>query len=92
VTDANRGRPGARTESRLREEEVVWLTTVRPDGQPQPVPVWFLWDGEGLLVYSREGQQKLRNVRRNPKVALNFNSDEHGGEVVRAEGTAEILE
>ena len=43
---------GSRAEERLRNEEIAWLTTVRPDGQPQSVPVWFLWDGEGFLVYS----------------------------------------
>ncbi len=41
---------GARAESRLREEMIIWLTTVRSDGQPQSVPVWFLWDGEQVLA------------------------------------------
>ena len=36
---------GARAERRLREEKIAWLTTVRADGQSQPVPVWFLWNG-----------------------------------------------
>lgn len=34
----------ARVQKRLREEEIAWITTVRRDGQPQPVPVWFLWE------------------------------------------------
>lgn len=38
---------GGHAERRLREERIAWLTTVRADGQPQSVPVWFLWDGEG---------------------------------------------
>ena len=29
------------------------MTTVRSDGQPQTVPVWFLWDDEGFLIYSQ---------------------------------------
>ena len=33
---------GTRAERRLREEIMFWLTTVRSDGQPQSVPVWFL--------------------------------------------------
>lgn len=83
---------GGRAERRLREEEVAWITTVRPDGQPQSVPVWFFWDGEGFLVYSQPGRQKLRNIERNPRICLNLNSSSQGGDVVRAEGTAEILE
>jgi hypothetical protein len=37
---------GSRAEDRLRSEEIAWLTTVRLDGQPQSVPVRFLWDGK----------------------------------------------
>jgi predicted pyridoxine 5'-phosphate oxidase superfamily flavin-nucleotide-binding protein len=36
---------GARAERRLWEEIMTWLTTVRSDGQPRSVPVWFLRDG-----------------------------------------------
>lgn len=85
---------GGRAEKRLREEEIAWMTTVRPDGQPQSVPVWFLWDGETFLVYSQAGRQgqKLRNIERNPRVGLNLNSDAQGTDVARLEGTAEIVE
>lgn len=82
---------GARAERRLRGEEIAWLTTVRPDGQPQSVPVWFLWDGEGFLVYSRPGTRKLKNIEANPKINLNLNSNDNGGDVVRAECVAEVL-
>jgi PPOX class probable F420-dependent enzyme len=68
------------------------LTTVRSDGQPQSVPIWFLWDGETFLIYSQPGRQKLKNITRNPRVGLNLNSDAHGGAVVRTEGAAEIVE
>jgi PPOX class probable F420-dependent enzyme len=83
---------GARADRRLREEEVAWLTTVRSDGQPQSVPIWFLWDGETFLIYSQRGRQKLKNITGNPRVGLNLNSNAHGGEVVRAEDVAEIVE
>ena len=32
---------GGRAERRLREEQIACLTTVRSDGQPQSVLVWF---------------------------------------------------
>lgn len=51
-----------------------------------------MWDGEGFLIYSREGRQKLKNIARNPRVGLNLNSGETGDDVVRVEGTAEIAE
>ena len=36
---------GARVARHLREDVVVWLTTVTPSGAPLPAPVWFIWDG-----------------------------------------------
>jgi PPOX class probable F420-dependent enzyme len=83
---------GGRAERRLREEQIIWMTTVRSDGQPQSVPVWFFWDGEEFLVYSQPGRQKVRNIERDPRVGLNLNSNAQGGDVVCAEGTAEIVE
>ena len=56
------------------------------------MPVWFLWYVEKFLVYSRPGRQKLRNIERNPRVCLNLNSNAQGGDVVRVEGRAEIVE
>ena len=46
---------GARVERRLRDEIVIWLVTVGPSGAPEPAPVWFLWDGQSFVVYSRAG-------------------------------------
>jgi len=81
---------GKLADERLRSEDIIWLTTVSPSGQPQSIPVWFLWDGETILIYSQPNQAKIRNIESNPKVALNLNSDERGGHVVRLQGTAEI--
>ena len=83
---------GARADRRLREEGIIWLTTVRSDGQPQSVPVWFLWDGETFLIYSQPGRQKLKNIGRNPHVGLHLNSNARSGDVVRVEGKAEVAE
>jgi PPOX class probable F420-dependent enzyme len=83
---------GKQAKSRLKEEEISWLTTVRSDGQPQTVPVWFLWDDEGFLIYSQPDRQKLRNISRNTHVGLNLNSNARGGDIVRLEGTARIDE
>jgi PPOX class probable F420-dependent enzyme len=83
---------GARADRRLRGEIMMWLTTVRSDGQPQSVPVWFLWDGETFLIYSQRGRQKLKNIGRNARVGLHLNSNERGSDVVRVEGAAELLE
>ena len=81
---------GTRVTRWLDKEEIIWLTTVRADGTPQPSPVWFLWTDQTLLIYSEPNKPKLRNIERNPKVALNFNSTETGGHVVVITGEAHI--
>lgn len=81
---------GARVARRLREETIIWLTTVRADGRPQPSPVWFLWDGAGVLIYSQPGKPKVRNIGRNPRVALHFDGNGRGGDIVIFDGEARV--
>ena len=81
---------GQRVERRLAEEQVVWLTTVTPTGTPQPSPVWFLSEGDSVLLYSQPDTPKLRNIAANPTVALSFNADRHGGDVVVFTGEARV--
>src|ERR1700681_2467927 len=69
---------GKRIAERLETEIMIWLTTVDPGGTPQPNPVWFLWDGTTVLVYSHNRAARLRNLRTNPRVALNFDSANRG--------------
>jgi len=81
---------GERVQRRLREDIVVWLTTVGADGSPQPNPVWFLWDGESILTYNRADAWRLVHVRTRPRVALNFDGDGRGGDIVVITGRAEL--
>ena len=81
---------GARADRRLRTEQILWLTTVRADGQPQASPVWFVWDGETLLIFSQPDAQKLRNLAANPRVAVHVDTDEAGEDVVTIDGTAAV--
>ncbi|MEZ4500471.1 MAG: TIGR03667 family PPOX class F420-dependent oxidoreductase [Thermomicrobiales bacterium] len=81
---------GARVRHRLDNDLIVWLVTTDGKGTPQPSPVWFLPHGESILVYSRPNTAKLRNIERNPRVALHFDGDDHGGNIVIMTGTAVI--
>jgi PPOX class probable F420-dependent enzyme len=77
---------GERVARRLREEVVIWLTVTGADGTPQPSPVWFLWEGETFLIYTRANAKRLGHIERNPRVALNFDSD--GGDIIVFTGEA----
>jgi PPOX class probable F420-dependent enzyme len=72
---------GRKVKRRLRQEQIIWLTTVDSHNTPQPRPVWFHWDGETVLIFSQTGAAKLRHIAHNPRVALNFNTDHDGGSV-----------
>jgi hypothetical protein len=40
-------------EARLAANQIAWLTTVRPSGQPETVPVWFyVGDGAGTYTFT----------------------------------------
>lgn len=81
-----------RAQRRLREESVVWLTTVNGDGQPQSSPVGFLWHDGYILILSQPRAPKVRNIRGNPKVALHLEleRDPADGGVLTVEGTAAL--
>ena len=81
---------GARVVRRLQEETIGWLTTVGADGTPQPSPVWFLWDGETVLIYSQPNTPKLRHIAANPRVSLNLDGNGRGGDIVILTGEARV--
>lgn len=84
---------GARVEKRLLEEQIIWLTTVSPSGIPQPNPVWFYWDGDTVLIYSEPHVYKVKNIKNNPKVSLNFEgATQLGGDVIVLTGEAVMEE
>jgi PPOX class probable F420-dependent enzyme len=75
---------------RLRTDMIGWLTTVTPDGQPQTFPIWFLWSGGELLVYSDRRAKRLANIGANPRVSLHLDDDGRGNDIVIVEGEARI--
>ncbi|HEY0444636.1 MAG TPA: pyridoxamine 5'-phosphate oxidase family protein [Candidatus Limnocylindrales bacterium] len=81
--------PAARIDRLLREESIVWLSSVRADGSPHLVPIWFSWDGEQLFIASKPEAVKVRNLRANPKlmVALGSPDDDFDVGLIEAEAT-----
>ena len=86
---------GERVARRLRDDYVIWLTTVGADGTPQPNPVWFVWDRDAsIVVYNRADAHRLAHLAANPTLALHFDGNGRGGDVVvlaaRARVSAEL--
>jgi PPOX class probable F420-dependent enzyme len=82
---------GRAVERHLKEEIVIWLTTVDSHLTPQPRPVWFLWEYETILVFSQPGAYKVKHIKQHPRVALHFNTDDTGDKhVIVMTGEASI--
>jgi len=79
---------GAHALERLATERMGWLTSVTPGGQPQTLPIWFLWaDGE-VFLYSRKTAKRNENIKAEPRVSFNLETQDDGDDVVAMEGTA----
>lgn len=55
----------------LRRPSPCFLSTLMPDGSPQMTQTWVDTDGSDVLINTVRGHQKVRNVERDPRVALN---------------------
>jgi PPOX class probable F420-dependent enzyme len=80
----------AKAAERLRDELIIWLTTVTESGQPKPTPVWFVWDGREFLIYSLKDGNKTGHIAANPRVSLHLDGNGRGGGIVIFEGTARV--
>lgn len=69
---------GQAVKEHLETQYVVWLSTVDSSLTPQPRPVWFIWENDSFLIFSKPKARKVSHIEKNPKVALHFNTDETG--------------
>jgi PPOX class probable F420-dependent enzyme len=69
---------GRVVQGHLKDQYAIWLTTVDSNLMPQPRPVWFIWQDDSFLVFSQAKARKVAHIKKNPKVSLNFNTDETG--------------
>lgn len=73
---------------RLATERNLWLATVRPNGSPHLVPIWFVWLDEKAYLCTSNESVKARNILKNPHIAFAL---ENGNDPVVIEGKAKIL-
>jgi PPOX class probable F420-dependent enzyme len=53
------------------------VVTLMPDGQPQALLTWIDTDNEYLLVNTEPQRQKVKNIRRDPRVTVLIHSAEN---------------
>jgi PPOX class probable F420-dependent enzyme len=73
---------------------IARLATVRPNGTPQVVPMWFLYEDGVMYMSTRTYAAKVKHLKKNPHVAVVV--DEMvaplKNKVVTIEGTVELLD
>ncbi len=65
------------------------VATVNPDGSPQQSVIWYLLEGDTIVMNTARGRAKERNLRRDPRISF-LVAD--GYRYVRVEGRAELVD
>jgi PPOX class probable F420-dependent enzyme len=55
----------------LRQPSPCFLATMMPGGSPQMTRTWAGTDGEHVVINTVQGHQKVKNIERDPRVAVN---------------------
>jgi len=76
----------------LATKDVVVLATLQADGAPLAMPMWFVHDPDAITMISVDGLQKVKNLRRDPRVCVVAETaDARGIRGVVVQGRAEFL-
>lgn len=68
------------------------LATVRADGRPHVVPIWFVLDGDTLVFMTDTKSVKARNFRRDPRATICVDDERPLYAYMMVEGVVEIAE
>ncbi|MEE9278274.1 MAG: PPOX class F420-dependent oxidoreductase [Dehalococcoidia bacterium] len=66
------------------------VATMGADGAPRSTPVWIKREGDDALFWTGERTTKVRNLRRNPVIALSIHDETNPYRYVELRGTAEL--
>lgn len=61
----------------LEKKGFAHVATIGPHGEPQSNPVWFDWDGRELRFSQTKTRQKVRNLRRDPRISVSITDPEN---------------
>ena len=74
----------------LKEARIADLVTLRQDGSPHIAPVWYQYRPGILYIMARKDSVKVRNIRRDTRVAVSIPKPDLPYQYVIIEGTATI--
>jgi PPOX class probable F420-dependent enzyme len=67
------------------------IATIDPDGGPRQAVVWYLVDGDELIINSAEGRRWPANLRRDPRISLTVVDHADGYSWVGLTGTVTLV-
>ena len=73
----------------LNEKRFAVLATINSDGTPQLTTMWYLLEGDTIVMNTKAGRIKERNMRRDPRIAICV---EDGYNYVTISGTVEMID
>jgi PPOX class probable F420-dependent enzyme len=73
----------------LQERRFAVLGTINKDGSPQLTTMWYLLEGDVILMNTKAGRTKERNMRRDPRISVCI---EDGYSYVTISGTVEMVD
>jgi hypothetical protein len=63
------------TRALLQQRLIARMTTIGLDGYPHTVPVWYILDGDDIIVGTGPGSRKVKNIEANPKGSITVGGD-----------------
>ena len=70
----------------LRQPSTCYIATSMADGSPQVTQTWVDTDGEHVIINSVQGYVKLRNIERDPRVAVVVSEPENPSRYFQVRG------
>jgi PPOX class probable F420-dependent enzyme len=70
----------------LRGRSTCYIATVMPDGSPQMTQTWVDTDGERIVINTVQGYVKVKNVERDPRVAVAIASPDNPSRYFQVRG------
>ena len=73
----------------LQEKRFAVLATINADGTPQLTTMWYLLEGDEIVMNTKVGRVKERNMRRDPRISVCF---EDGYNYITISGRVEMID
>jgi PPOX class probable F420-dependent enzyme len=73
----------------FKAKSFAHVATIGPNGEPHNQPVWVDFDGEHVLFSQTKTRQKIRNIERDPRVAVSATDPENPYRYIEVRGVVE---